>query len=190
MLTVECFNSPAKLRALRADFNSTRHPQYLGGGLYSYVFWLNSELVLKVGYNDRTREYLELCADFTAAGHFPANTPRVFGIRSVGQRMYAAIMERLQFTRTRADNTWPQTPQMIEAMAISRPSADGVLRRIDFGHDACDAHGGNWMWSSRRKEWVLTDPCAGSYEGHGITTPLPKSREAQWKTPAHKRPLF
>ena len=71
-----------------------KHGEYLGSGLFSTVWAMTNGTVCKVGNNDGTRNWLELCALHTAAGTLMPMMPEVFQLVALEDDKYMAFMPK------------------------------------------------------------------------------------------------
>jgi hypothetical protein len=153
----------------------------LGKGFFGSVYALegSADKVLKIAANDATRDYIEFCHKLTISGLINdaqcVNMVRVYDCGDSGDGTWWAVMERCAATFSevyRNPERYPGATHVDRADcydAIDIMPALIAMLNATFpapcGRFCNDAHRGNFMWSTARKCWVLTDPASGTYSG-------------------------
>jgi hypothetical protein len=161
----------------------------VGSGCYAAVYEVGDDKVLKVAEMDGTGVYIEWCHERLA--QFGADSPEMHGLPVVYeyQRVgagWAAIMERYDHTMRevrdrqedrhgpvvlpdgcvvdRGGNLWSHSFNV--AAFILAPFKDSFS---DVGVEFNDCHYNNIMWSSKRGQWIVTDPSSSDHDEIGMT---------------------
>ena len=141
-----------------------KHGEYLGSGLYANVYKMTDGTVCKIGENDGTRNWLELCAIHTANDTLLPMMPEVFGVVALEGDKYMAFMpcyERMEgcnlYTEVYEHEYYRLAELLFQeylAMISGHP--------IKSYHGFNDIHSGNVMRCPKRGV-IITDPCASDY---------------------------
>ena len=135
----------------------------IGSGLYARVYEHGEGKVLKIAYNDGTSEYIEWCylmgLEYADDSLHMRGLPRVHAFGRHDANHWWCIMDRY-------DHTW-------NGVNFGRlPTDDPAVRaqcyrieRIMGARITNDVHGGNVMWSTKRQQWIITDPCSSGTTG-------------------------
>lgn len=159
---------------LQVDALAKLGGEMMGGGCYSRVYDVPSrpDMVLKIGRNDGTRNWLELSRNYCDRGMRMRGMPEVYmvgdaGYSDGGEPLYFALMRRYDYTagsRNYGDATFNALLAPIEddlADTFRAYMADIGIHKPYLWNDV---HQGNVMMDAERNEWVITDPCACDYQ--------------------------
>lgn len=141
----------------------------LGDGLYSRVYDVpgRPDMVLKIGRNDGTRNWLELSRLYCDRGQRMRGMPEVYMVGDAGEDQYFALMRRYDYTagsRNYGDATFSALLAPIEDDLEDAFMAYMAGIGVDKPYLWNDVHQGNVMMDAERNEWVITDPCACDYQ--------------------------
>jgi hypothetical protein len=143
---------------------ATKHGTYLGAGLFSTVHLMTDGTVCKIGNNDGTRNWLELCAMHTAAGTLLPMMPEVFRVIELEGDKYMAFMpcyesmEGCNLYRAVHENIHYSGAELLFKEYLEMRRGHPMLDWEVFN----DIHRGNVMRCAKRGV-VITDPNASDY---------------------------
>lgn len=143
-----------------------RSGKFLGSGCFSTAYEISPGLVMKVGVNDMTRNWLEFCMWRTQAKTLLPMMPEVYSVIELGEHRYSATMPKFA--------TLPSSTECgCEALKLAMRGGE-FLNCLDafndyltaLGHKAIDlfddVHSDNIM-VREDGGLVLTDPCSVEY---------------------------
>ena len=141
----------------------------LGDGLYSRVYEVpgRPDMVLKVGCNDGTRNWLELSRLYCDRGQRIRGMPEVYMVWDAGDGQYFALMRRYNYTASSKgflSSEFDALLAPIEDHLADTFNAYMAQIGVHKPYLWNDVHQGNVMMDSERNEWVITDPCACDYQ--------------------------
>lgn len=143
----------------------------IGEGLYGKVYLLPNSpgKVLKVAFRDATATYIEWC--YLMHQQWSVDSPEMKGLPEVFDFGWAdkdhwwCVMAEYEFTYS---ENLARAGRDVWIRPAADPGVVAAIRRIEraLGYDMVnDVHGGNVMWSERRKQWIVTDPSSAGPTG-------------------------
>lgn len=158
----------------------------IAGGYYCSVYARDDDpWVIKQGYNDGTRTYLEWCMLKTARGERMRGMPQIDFLVDDGDKGYIVAMKRYELIKDRLHEFgFPKgasgalhkqvgCPTYLTAL-VNAVNTD-LQRDCDWGGDWCnDVHWANVMLDVESNDIILTDPSSALY--------LPLGRFKRYRT--------